>query len=112
MIYVSFYGNVKNIDKNLEFYSISVGNGGYNFKKIKSFVPNWNLVQKFKSDNDWNYYVKEFDKQLENLNKKVVYDWFKERNCVLLCYEKDNKFCHRKLVMEYLKNLGLDCKEY
>lgn len=113
MIYVSYYNNVVNIDKNIERYSISVGNGGYNFKKIKSFAPNWDLVQKWKKGLiNWSEYENIFNAQLNKLDKDAIIKWFTNRNGVLLCYERDNKFCHRRLVMEFLLKIGLNCKEY
>ena len=35
-----------------------------------------------------------------------------DRHVALICYEKSSDFCHRHLVAEWLRNYGVECKEW
>lgn len=116
MIRFSYYKNVVNLKDVRKFYSISVGNGGYRFKKIEAFVPDWRLVKDYKEGRiSWKEYDAFYYMDLvERLRGKeeIVKDWCNKNDGVcLLCFEKDSKHCHRSIVKEYLKSLGVECEE-
>lgn len=104
--------NLRNVKK---FYSISVG-GDRSLRKIKAFVPEWNLVKDFKDGKiSWREYEAFFYMMLKDNMKgkeEVIKKWCKDNDRVcLLCFEKDDKFCHRRIVREYLMSLGVECVE-
>lgn len=115
MIVFSYYSNMKNLKDIKRFYSISVG-GDRSLKKIEAFVPEWNLVKDFKDGRiSWKEYeafyymmLKDRLKDKEEIVKKWCID--NDRVC-LLCFEKDSKRCHRRIVKEYLESLGVECVE-
>lgn len=117
MIYFSSYGKVRNLRKFVtRFYSISIGNGGYGFKKIRAFVPDWDLVRDFKNNKiSWKEYEAfYYMNMIENLKGKeeIIKEWCKKNNGVcLLCFESNDRFCHRRIVREYLQSLGIACAE-
>ena len=64
------------------------------------------------------FYIKHFYSEvLDNLNPQDVYNKLYElsvgKDCVLLCYEKSDDFCHRHIVAKWLEdNLGIIVKEW
>lgn len=82
--------------------------------KIKTYstlFPTWNMIREYKNSNAKNreqIYIEAYYKEiLSKLNPQEVYNDLKDK--VLLCYEKPNDFCHRRLVAEWLQN-NLDVK--
>ena len=52
-----------------------------------------------------------YDEILNMLNPRKVFDEIGE-NSILLCYEKSGKFCHRRLVADWIeKELGIEVPE-
>jgi uncharacterized protein (DUF488 family) len=81
-------------------------------KEYKKLAPKYWFFKKYKEDGDEEFYTKQYYKEvLNNLDAKVVYNEL-GKNSVLLCWEKTGKFCHRRLVAEWLeKELGIEIKE-
>lgn len=87
--------------------SISVGVPRF-FKGMhrKELAPTWAMMKMSRQD-----YDNAFQKKLEKLEAKAIYEQLPD-NAVLLCYEKPNDWCHRRMVAEWFENeLGIVVEE-
>ena len=69
----------------------------------KDFWQIWhNNIGKISEEENTKYYIHEYYNQvLKNLDPyKILKDL---DNCIMLCYEKENEFCHRHLVAFWLE---------
>ena len=80
-------------------------------KVYPDLYPKWSFLSQYKIDGNEDRYEKEYYAQVLNkLDPQKVYDDLKDS--VLLCYEKSGKFCHRRLVAEWIENeLGVEVPE-
>ena len=112
MISTSSYNDWK-IDKYIT-YSISGDRGkGVNYQgrcypelaPKFSFWKQWHdNIGKVSEEENNRYYVQEYwNKVLQKLNPKEVYQ--KLDNSILLCYESNDKFCHRHIVAAWFEIL-------
>lgn len=99
----------------------------YRGAQYKKLAPKFWFFQKYKEDNDSDYYTEQYYKEvLDPLNPDMVVRFLcslvhfdaknnistdEDTHIVLLCYEKPGDFCHRHLVAEWLTNNGYPCKE-
>ncbi len=83
--------------------------GGKQFKKL---APKYWFFKKYKEDGDEEFYIAQYyEEVLNKLDPKEVYKELGEE-AVLLCWEPPGKFCHRRLVAEWLqKALGIIIEE-
>jgi uncharacterized protein YeaO (DUF488 family) len=51
-------------------------------------------------------YEKHLNGQADILGKLLEYGL--STSCVLMCYEKDWKVCHRRIISEYMRNAGFE----
>jgi uncharacterized protein (DUF488 family) len=80
----------------------------YTGREYKKLAPLYSFFKKYKEDGDQVYYTKQYYKEiLDKLDPvKVFHDL--GPYAVLLCYETPDKFCHRKLVAQWLSDkLGI-----
>lgn len=118
-IYTSYFAVMKKIPENIVRISICGGvpqwYQGLQYKKV---APKYAFFQEWKKNGDNNYYIEHFNKEvLDCLSAEDVYRDLEKlsdgKDCVLLCYEKSDDFCHRHLVAEWLNNkLDLGVSEY
>ena len=111
MIFTSYYAN-KGIQEFDNLTSISIFPPKW-FKEIpnyKTLAPTKELLLDYKKNPDKNNYTKTFIKQLSMLDVKETYKELDGK--VLLCYEKTEDFCHRKLVNKWFNSNGLLALEY
>lgn len=109
MIYSSYYGNVKNLFKMGFKKADLVGISVYPCKYLediyyekKLFVNKGDLWLLKNNIITWSEYAKKYYDKLYNL-EWLFWENF-EKNFdekVFLCFEKENKFCHRKLVKKF-----------
>ena len=81
------------------------------WKKDLTLAPKWQDVDAIKCgridyDEFKNRYI---SKVLSQLNPTEVYE--KYNGWYLLCCEKDNTYCHRTILVEWLNSSGYDAKE-
>ena len=100
--------------------SASVPNG-FDYPAFKSIAPSWNLIHLYKdgliSVTD---YTKEYLSSLSKLTENAVLedckDYLRISSCdgiVFCCWEAPDKFCHRHLLADYIKdNFSLVVEEY
>jgi uncharacterized protein (DUF488 family) len=84
----------------------------YHGREYKKLAPKYWFFQKYKEDNDWDYYKECYYKEvLDLLDPKQVYEELGE-DAVILCWEGKDKNCHRHLVAKWLMDkLEVEIKE-
>ena len=120
MIYTSYFGNLKRIQKyapNIVPISIcSKSPDWYKGLRYKKLAPKYQFFVEWRNIHDNNLYIKNYNKKvLSILNARDVieelYSMSNNENIVLLCYEKPKYFCHRHLVSEWFNDNGIPCDE-
>lgn len=88
----------------------------YPFDRLDIFCPTYEILSKYKKDNDWDFYTVEYLKILKQ-RKEPIINWIrslKEDSIYVLCCWENTKAgskCHRQLLFNALKrskNLGHD----
>ena len=121
MIYTSYFGKLKSLPDNIVPISIcGKAPNWYKGLEYKKLAPKYDFFMKWKENHDNDYYIKCYNEQvldelnvsdvIVELNNMINYDTNKD--IALICYEKPGDFCHRHLVADWLKQHGLDCKEF
>lgn len=118
-IYTSYYAKSKKIPEDIVKISIAGGAPkGYSGLQYKKVAPKYGFFMKWKENHDNDFYIKHFNSEVLNtLNAQDVYKDLERlsngKDCVLLCYEKPEDFCHRHLVADWLnKELNIDVQEW
>ena len=132
MIYTSYFGNVKKLKaENPSIFPVSIagrspkGFDGMKFTPLAPLYSWWKeWREKFGENPDsaesveW-YSRKYKDTVLGELNPKTVAELLEtaaskygKKDVILLCYETPDRFCHRKLIEEWLNATGIRCSEY
>jgi len=111
-IYTSYFGNLKNLK--METFSIArYSPQWYAGERLSCLMPSSVLLKKSRNENmplEGEYeklYIAELDSK-KNEIKREIEKISKNKDIVLLCYEKDENECHRKLAGKYLAFLGFD----
>lgn len=121
MIYTSYFGNIKNLPENT--YPICIARWKPKFftgPTIMSLAPSAELLHWWrasdKSDASKEKYKHIYNTQLTTKDPHrlaaLLEEKCKDKDPVLLCFEKPNDFCHRHLVAEWLNENGIPCKEF
>ena len=118
-IYTSYYAKAKRIPKNIVRIAISGKSPeGYEGIEYKKVAPKYGFFMEWKRNHDNNFYIEHFNAEvLDKLNPNEVYEDLERlsggNDCVLLCYEKSDAFCHRHLVADWLnETLDLSVEEW
>lgn len=127
MIYTSYFAKLRSLPDNIIPISIcGKAPEWYKGLQYKKLAPKYDFFKKWKdskSDNRNEEYIKSFNEQvLKDLNAlDIITDLYelilktgnspKEKDIVLLCYEKPSDFCHRHLVSKWFNDNGIECKE-
>lgn len=85
---------------------------GFDGPTYPDLFPKKSFLFKYKEDGNEESYTKAYHEQvLSRLDPQRVYEDLKDYT--LLCWEGAGKFCHRRIVAEWLENeLGVDIPEY
>lgn len=122
MLYTTYLVNARKIPQGVRKYLI-VRYSPKGFQNGKGFIhrpdlsPSKGLLLRYKSDDDWKRYVKQFEWEMENRQdlKKAVEELSTElqkgEDICLVCYEKDYSHCHRYLIAQKLMQKGIEWKE-
>lgn len=117
MIYTSYYGNSRNLDK---FVKIGISTSQpFKVETIPELFPGWGIVSEYKKNPDKEAYVSRYTEEVldkttpSEIISKIRSICIKNHNfnVVLLCYEKSGDFCHRHLVAEWLRKSGYRVSE-
>lgn len=115
MIFTSYFSNIRNIGDLVPISIALYSPKWYNGIKYSKLSPTSDILYQYKKDGNIESYKIKFKILLNNLNcSNVVEELYflsKNKNIVLLCYERPEKFCHRQIVSEWLNNNGFCCKE-
>ena len=109
MIYTGYYAKIKEYEQNgLVVVGVS-GKipDGFNGKRYQKLAPKydwWHEWHDKKLSNEW-FKQKYYETVLNQLDAVSVVKELQDfgENIVLLCYETPEKFCHRHLAAEWLK---------
>lgn len=114
MIYTSYYARIRKFPAHMVPVSISRGvPKGYDGLCYAALAPHWETVSGYKKNASANpaYWEKWYDEQyrqtvLDKLEPDKVAAELQEmvgegKTPVLVCYEKSEDFCHRKLVAQW-----------
>ena len=119
-IYTSYYANMRHIPEDIVQISIAgKAPKWYNGLEYKKLAPKFSFFNEWKTKGLSNeYYIEHFNNEvLSLLNANNVLSDLERlsggKDCVLLCYESPDNFCHRHLVANWLENkLGIDVHEF
>lgn len=115
MFYTSYFANLKNIPEKIVPVSIcGKAPDWYNGLQFKKLAPKYNFFMEYKQDHDEEKYTKCFNEQvLFYLNANDIAIQLKKlagtSDIALICYEKPGDFCHRHIVLNWLKENGIPC---
>lgn len=115
-IYTSYFAKMEKLPKDLVPIAIcGKSPQWYHGIEYKKLAPKYDFFIKWKDTHDNNFYIENYYRRVLNpLNFQTVVKELTDcgkRNVVLLCYESPEKFCHRHLVSEWLRNNGIDSYE-
>lgn len=138
MIYTSYFAKIKKMPENIVPVSISQWPPkGYEGLQCKDLAPTKDILMEYKNSNEddkvkesrYNErYINEvlgkldLKQVLSNLQSQIDMDTLdlletdkiwesKNLHIALVCFEKSGDFCHRNLVAEKLKEIGIPCRE-
>lgn len=138
MIYTSYFAKIRKMPENVVPVSISQWPPkGYNGLQCKALAPTKDILMEYKDSNETDKerearynerYINEVLEKLDlkqvisNLQKQIDMDTLdllevdnvwesKNLHIALVCFEKSGDFCHRNLVAEKLKEIGIPCRE-
>lgn len=131
MIYTSYFANLKNIPSGIICYSIAGENPkwyteieDYRHRTCPRLAPRrtwWNewhdrFSENPNSDESKAWYSGKYRATVLNgLNADAFVRMLCDHNdndICLLCYEKPEDFCHRRLVSDWLNENGISCVEF
>jgi len=81
-------------------------------RRYEKLAPKYWLLKKFKEDLDEQFYIEHYYSEVLNrLDPQEVYNELGP-DCILLCWEKSGKFCHRHLIAKWFNEcLGIEVSE-
>lgn len=85
---------------------------------FKHFAPTQEILDNYKRTGDWAEYEKQFKALLAEHDLKECFKTLRKHaiecgkdTIILVCYEKENTHCHRRLVAEAYNELGCHITE-
>ncbi len=100
--------------------STTIPNWYSDYEEHHTFISPYNILPRYKSGKiTWEEYTIEYIELLDELEKMdSIYEFYSKieeetnREVVLLCYESNNKPCHRHILADYLnKKYNVNIKE-
>ncbi len=116
MIHTSYYGNWRNFPSNLKLVSVSFHHPdnyvGLHKTELQKLFPPFQLVMDYKNEKiTEEEYTEKYLSHLNNRNPNWGKAIEKLQGCVLLCYCKKGKFCHRHIIADILRSHGAEVEE-
>ena len=119
MIYTGYFAYLKRYMKEglIPFSIARKSPQFYDGHRILMFAPEEELLWKYKNGEvDAKEYARRYWHYLNNLDLDVVtpiVNALKQKNVILLCYEKPTDFCHRHVLAKWLvDNFDVSVEEY
>ena len=112
MIYTSYFANMRKMTDEQKNRCMSIAR--YTPRGVKipintMLAPKWDILKKYKEDNDMNDFARAYKEQLSALDPAKVAKTMDGR--ILVCYEKIGDFCHRHILARWLRDAGYECEE-
>ena len=117
-MYTSYFANLRRLPKDIIPISICAKPPNwYRGARYGRLAPPYDVLMNYKRDGDSKKYVREYRKRVLNaLNPDSVIDELFRisggKSFAMLCYEKPDDFCHRRVVAEWLRENGFDVEEW
>lgn len=83
---------------------------GFPGRHFPKLAPSYNTLMAYKSSGNKEKYIKEYKEQLSKLDVHKVAQVLGP-DAILVCYETPDKFCHRHLVADWLRENGYQISE-
>lgn len=123
MIYTSYFGQLKSIPRDIVPIAIcGKAPAWWSGLQYRKLAPTPEALIEWKREGDTDLFIERYYEQVLNkLNPAQVkkellnlstYMNLRNRNVVLVCYEKSEDFCHRHLVEEWFNANGINCMEW
>lgn len=112
MIFTSYFANRNALNSGLRLITVSLSVPyGWKGERYSYLAPTWEMINLARCGNTDEYFKLYSDRILSRLEPLKVY---KELNdSILLCWEKPGKFCHRRIIAQWLENAtGNNVKEF
>lgn len=75
---------------------------GFVGSELVGLAPTWAMLRQYKKDGDEQAYKEAYYKHvLSNFSPHHVYDVLSDKT--LLCWEKSDTFCHRRLIADWIE---------
>lgn len=81
-------------------------------------APSWELLSAYKNGASWEHYEFNYNNYLAELSPHTIFAELKanaitqnKKAIVLVCYERYDTHCHRRLIAEWYNKLGCNVKE-
>lgn len=88
--------------KDLQYFVKQICNANYEY--VKDFAPTKELLAKWrKAEINWEQYTRVYLNLLKERSILKKYDVKKFNNACFLCSEETPELCHRRLLVEYMK---------
>lgn len=132
MIFTSYFANIRNFPPNVIPVAIcATVPPWYKGLRYSKLAPKYDILMTYKDDHNEVNYTECFNNTtLKALNPlwvladlrillgqdgadNLISFWEDpDLHVALICYEKPSDFCHRHLISEWLRNYGVECKEW
>ncbi len=112
MIYTSYFAKMRKMTPEQQAKCMSIARftpKGVNIPINTMLAPKWDILKKYKENNDMNAFVRAYKEQLSALDPAKVAKTMDDR--ILVCYEKIGDFCHRHILARWLRDNGYECEE-
>ena len=112
MIYTSYFAKMRKMTPEQQAKCMSIARftpKGVNIPINTMLAPKWDILKKYKEDNDMNAFARAYKEQLTALDPAKVAKTMDDR--ILVCHEKIGDFCHRHILARWLRDNGYECEE-
>lgn len=115
-IFTSYYANYRKFG-DLVPVAISIyPPNGFKGKLFQKIAPTKEMLEAYKRNkNEQEYKERYWHDVIKKYNPKELYEEIKRlvdgKDCVLLCFEKPNDFCHRHLFATWMNKNGYNIQE-
>ena len=117
--YTSYFANIKKLPKDVVPVAIcGKAPEGYTGLQYRKLAPSWSIYSDWKYNHHDNaIYTDRFYREiLGKLDQLTVEQELLNRTegkpFCLICYEKPGDFCHRHLVADWMKSIGINIEEF
>lgn len=111
-MYTTYFAKAKQLPDTANLVSIARKTPvGFPGKRYMQLAPTSQMLYEVKQTNNKEKYTQQFRELLSKLN---VHEVVKElgEDAILTCYEGYDKFCHRHIVADWLRESGYEVSEY